>query len=51
MPGWKEIKKIPPLDQIGHLVDFGVLKKLVPARIKDLIGEPNFLRTKEEMSS
>jgi len=26
------------LDQIGHLVDFGVLKKLMPARITDLIG-------------
>lgn len=47
VPGWKDISKIPPLDQIGHLVDFGVLKKLVPAHIKDLYGEPNMLRTKE----
>ena len=38
VPLWKDISKIPPLDQIGHLVDFGVLKKLVPARIKDLFG-------------
>ncbi len=51
VPGWKDISKIPPLDQIGHLVDFGVLKKLAPARIKDLYGEPNLLRTKEEIAS
>lgn len=46
VPGWKDISKIAPFDQIGHLVDFGVLKKLVPARIKDLFGEPNLLRTR-----
>lgn len=46
VPGWKDISKIPPLDQIGHLVDFGVLKKLAPARVKDFYGEPNLLRTK-----
>jgi ATP-dependent 26S proteasome regulatory subunit len=32
-------------------VDFGVLKKLMPARITDLIGQPNLLRTKEELST
>jgi hypothetical protein len=47
VPGWKDISKIPPLDQIGHLVDFGVLKKLAPAKVRDLYGEPNLLRTKE----
>lgn len=51
VPGWREISKIPPLDQIGHLVDFGVLKQLFPARIKDLFGEPNLLRSKEEATS
>jgi hypothetical protein len=31
----------------GYLVDYGVLKKLMPASMSDLIGEPNLLRTKE----
>ncbi len=51
VPGWKDIQKIPPLDQIGHLVDFGVLKKLAPARIRDLVGEPNLMRPKEQQLS
>lgn len=51
VPGWKEISKIPPLDQIGHLVDFGVLKKLMPASMEEFIGEPNLLRSKEESIS
>jgi hypothetical protein len=47
VPGWRDISKIPPLDHIDHLVDYGVLKKLMPASMSDLIGEPNLLRTKE----
>jgi hypothetical protein len=38
VPGWKDISKIPPFDQIGHLVDFGVLKRLLPARVQELYG-------------
>ena len=48
MPGSKSCKNRDPRDMLAELVEAGIVKKLMPANIDDLVGYPNLLRGKQE---
>ena len=48
IPGAKQVGKRQPLDLMGDCAKFGVLKRLVPAKMTDFLGEHNLIRTIQE---
>ena len=48
IPGQKQVGKRQPVDLMGDVAKFGVLKKLKPAKMTDFLGEHNLLRTIQE---
>ena len=49
MPGDKHTAKKDPRDMLAELIEAGVVKKLEPAKLSDLVGDPNPMRNKFEL--
>jgi len=47
-PGSKECSKRDPRDLLAELIEAGIVKYLMPAKLDDMIGEPNYLRPRLE---
>lgn len=48
-PGDKLTNKKDPRDMLAELIEAGIVKKLQPASINDLVGDAHPLRYKQEM--
>ncbi len=48
VPGARQCANRDPRDMLAELIEQGIVKKLMPAHIDDMIGEPNLLRLKQE---
>ena len=46
VPGLASAKGRSPLDMLSELVEAGIVKKLLPAKLNDLTGEQNVLDTR-----